>query len=183
MPSLMKALLAVCLVAASCPPSTAQTWGTYQGGIAHSGFVNVVVNPAGFSTLWRATLPQPISLSQPAGGDGTVFVSESGYYYNSTLDLIAFDALSGAALWSREYANLDTLGPPAYANGEVYLQTIDNSEVDYLRSYDSSGTFQYRVPISTQWGSVLASTIDNGSIFCVGGYGSGLYSFTTLDGT
>lgn len=133
--------------------------------------------------LWQTTLPGAGAIAQPSGGDGYVFVAynQAGSYYNHML--AGLDALHGGIQWSTPFTNMNSVTPPAYQAGRVYIQTLDNNEQGLVTSFFADGSFGWRQPFQSQWASWPAPTVDSGSLYIAGGVYSGMYGFGALDGS
>src|SRR6185369_6238762 len=116
---------------------------------------------------WKTTASTG-SLTGLAVGGGTVFVTNDAFF--STIDALhALDQNSGAILWSKGYgARNDTVSAPAYANGNVYLQTDGHSGIigNYLYAYAGrTGSQVFAAPYDAQWETYLNPTPLNGNIY------------------
>jgi hypothetical protein len=179
------ALLAITCALVLPPVATAQGWGTYQGNTSHTGFVPITVNATGIQHLWTRTFSGP--LNPVAIGGGRVFASESGRF-EANRGLHAVDAATGLTVWSYpDFGAVNSVNPPAYANGAVYLQTGKGSvspPSPYLYAFDgANGTPRFRVPFEAQWEQYLAPTPYLGDVFVNGGYYGGAYRFDSANGT
>src|SRR5579862_437698 len=160
--------------------AAAQPWGTYQGNIAHTGYVPVTLDPATFNQVWQVTSPHGQALTQPSAGGGQVFVSEKGG--NANADVWAVDTITGNTLWTQSF-NVFSVNPPALMNGRVYFQTSNNYGDTWLYCYDTAGIFIFRVPHGSQWEQYLAPTIDSGGVYVDGGEYGGMYAFDAGSGS
>ena len=152
-------------------------WQTYQGNAAHTGFVPLMLDPADFTVRWTSAIPGAPTLNPVAAADGRVFVS------GSDRNLRALDARTGALQWIFPLGNVDSVNPPAYANGSVYLQTGGHSN-SYLWSFDAaSGANLFQSHYGNQWSDYYAPTPYDGDIYIAGGSSGGSYGFDGATGS
>ena len=179
---LLTAVLVITCVLLLPPSAPAQGWGTYQGNTSHTGYVPI--NATGIQPLWTRTFSGP--LNPVAIGGGRVFASESGRF-ESNRGLYAVDARTGSTVWSYpDFGPVNSVNPPAYANGAVYLQTGKSTSTlePYLYAFEGAdGTPKFRVPFGAQWERYLAPTPYLGDVFVNGGYYGGAYRFDGANGT
>ncbi len=175
------AALVVLAVLLLPPGATAQGWGTYQGNANHTGYVPIATTS--IQHHWTRVFAGP--LNPVAIGGGRVYVSESGRF-ESNRGLHAVDVRTGNTVWSYpDFGPVNSVNPPAYANGAVYLQTGKGiSSLDpYLYAFDAAdGTPRFRVPFGAQWEQYLAPTPYLGDVFVNGGYYGGAYRFDGANG-
>jgi len=127
------AMVVACL---ACGPALAQ-WTTYQGDASHDGYVPVSLDPAAFSLLWQRSLSTS-ALHPVTAGNGEVFVSTPSRFSSGT-HLQTLDAATGQTKWSKDYGEVSSVSPPAYANGLVYIQTgKPSSGSPYLWAYNAN---------------------------------------------
>jgi outer membrane protein assembly factor BamB len=161
---------------ASLPP-----WSTYQGNAAHTGYVPVILNPENFFEGWTQNIIESGALNPVAAGGGKVFVTTAGSYGPNVA--VALDSATGAELWNYDFDVSDPtdpiyyIGPPAYANGTVYIQSgvgVDS----YLWAFDAElGGKLFNTGYDNQSFRYYAPTIyDDGNVYIAGGYG-GAYGF------
>src|SRR5438552_12984983 len=160
-----------------------ETWPTYQANASHSGYVPVRLEPQKVALLWKRTLGLGAQVLNPvAAADGKVFVTESVYFNNA--NLYALDSTRGVTLWTKELGAPFSVNPPAYAYGNVYLQTCNHSTDTYLRAYRAdSGAFVFRSSHAAQWERYYAPTVYDGKVYVDGGDYGGLYAFDAYNGT
>lgn len=176
-------VLCVLLAAAHAPVATAESsWTTYQGGPSHTGYAPLSLHTQNFALRWQKTIPGNMALNPVATGDGKVFVSQRGYFSNQ--GLYTLNAATGQTLWNINYGSVYSVNPPAYAFGNVYVQTGDHSSDTYLRAYHANdGALAFRSAHAAQWESYYAPTIYDRTVYVNGGYYGGMYGFDALDGT
>ena len=159
--------------------SEAVEWTTYQGNAAHTGYNPVSMDPNVFQELWSTTV-STAALNPVTAGDGKVFVTTNAYF--GVQDAKALDARTGAALWSRNFGNIHSVHPPAYANGTVYLQTGGHGD-SFLWALDAAnGSVRFRSPYLNQWSRYFAPVIVGATVYVAGGYYGGMYAFSATEG-
>ncbi len=167
-------VLAASRVVAQTSPAP---WVTYQYDAAHDGFVPAVLDPTTFNVQWQRSIGA--TFNPVTAADGKVYVSDH-------TALFALSASTGTQLWSQPYSGPNSVNPPAYANGNVYIQLGQNISggSPYIAAYNAStGVKAFQTNFSAQWESYLAPTPYNGTIYVDGGYYGGMYSFDGTSGT
>lgn len=179
--------LAIAFIIAFCQHSAAAAmpeWNTYQGNERHTGYVPTTVNVSGIEPLWNRTFSA--TLNPVAIGAGQIYASEQGRF-SIGRSLSAIDSRTGEDNWVHpDFGRVNSINPPAYANGHVYLQTGKESSSGippYLYSFDaSSGSLDYRSIFSAQWESYYAPTVFEGDVYINGGYYGGAYRYDGANG-
>lgn len=172
-------LLAVSTIATAEIPQ----WTTYQGNASHTGYVPVTLDPATFTVRWTRTPVAGKGLNPVTAAEGKVFVTQYTYFSQST-NLYALDAATGNTLWSVDFGYIFSANPPAYDNGNVYVQTGNHTPGSYLRAYNATtGAPIFSSPFSAQWERYYAPTIYDGTVYINGGYYGGMYAYNALTGT
>ena len=159
--------------------SGAVEWTTYQGNASHTGYNPVSMDTRVFQELWSTTV-STAALNPVTAGDGRVFVTTNAYF--GVQEAKSLDARTGTQLWSRNFGNIHSVHPPAYANGTVYLQTGGHGD-SFLWALDAtSGSVRSQTAYLNQWSRYFAPVIVGSSVYVAGGYYGGMYAFNT-DGT
>lgn len=163
---------------------TAENWTTFQGDQAHDGSTSDLLEPDLFEVAWqRSVSTQP--LSQAVEGDGRVFVSVDRYVAPPDAPhLFALDVLDGSLAWSKSFGPVFSINPPAYAYGNVYLQTgRPPGGAALLRAIDATtGNTVFTTEFGAQAERYLAPTIADGAVYVNGGFFGGLYRFDAFSG-
>ncbi|MHB8637205.1 MAG: outer membrane protein assembly factor BamB family protein [Fimbriimonadaceae bacterium] len=159
-----------------------QTWGTYQGNIAHTGFSPVQVSPPDFNELWTWQIGLAVPLQQPAAGGGAVFVSNTQAQINRDYSIYAMDVASGTVTWSQRFSNYTSLTAPALYNGNVYFQTVNSNSLGTFLCFSAAGTPIWQSPFGAQWYHYLTPTVDDGVAYMSGGTYGGLYAVNAATG-
>ncbi len=181
-------VLAVFLVTA---PATAEDasiaepapWSMYQGDASHTGYVPVSLDPADFSLRWQRSIGGR-RLNPVTAADGKVFVSEYGRF-DSGAGLHVLDAREGNTLWKTTFGRVNSVNPPSYDNGKVYIQTGKGTSgpAPLLHAFDAdTGQLVFRSQFAAQWEKYYAPTHYDGKVYVNGGYYGGAYAFDGSDG-
>jgi len=157
-------------------------WPMYQADPRHTGSIPTSLDPTRFSLRWQHTVLAGHRLSPVTAADGKVFVSAE-VYFQDVPQLFALDALDGHTLWSKGFGNVFSVNPPAYAYGNVYVQTCNHAVDTWLRAYDANtGALVFQAHHDAQWERYYAPTIFQGSVYVDGGYYGGMYAFDAFSG-
>lgn len=164
--------------------SAANDWQTHQGNAAHTGYVPVTLDPTKFRFAWewrRAPGGVLGAINAVVSEGGKVFVTEDDYF--SAVSLHALNEADGSVAWKKEFLNVPALNPPAVSNGTVYAATMGHQDTQLYAFRASDGVQLFRAAFDSQWGHVLAPTVQDGRVFTNGGYyGGGVYAFDALSG-
>ena len=159
--------------------SGAVEWTTYQGNAGHTGYNPVAMDVRVFQELWSKTV-STAALNPVTAGDGRVFVSTNAYF--GIQDAKSLDARTGAEQWSRNFGNIHSVHPPAYADNTVYLQTGGHGD-SFLYALDATnGSVRFKSPYLNQWSRYFAPVIVGTSVYVAGGYYGGMYAFSATEG-
>ena len=154
-------------------------WTTYQGNASHTGYNPVAMDIRVFRELWS----KPVStaaLNPVTAGDGRVFVSTNAYF--GVQDAKSLDARTGAEQWSRNFGNIHSVHPPAYADNTVYLQTGGHGD-SFLYALDATtGSVRFKSAYLNQWSRYFAPVVVGASVYVAGGYYGGMYAFSATEG-
>lgn len=157
-----------------------EDWTTFQGNVAHTGFVPATVDPVIFARRWEVIAEPLTGLNPAVSGAGLVYVSTLAYF--GAQKLHALDAATGRRLWSHDFGGIHSVNPPSFNNGAVYVST-GGHEDSFLWSFQASdGVQRFKTPYENQWSRSGAPLIVGSSVFMSGGYYGGMYSFSTTDG-
>lgn len=162
-----------------------QDWTTFQGNAAHTGFVDVQLDPSHFSQIWTWSRPggdpEPIGgINSVATGSGKVFVAKD--IYGGQGSLYALNEADGTLAWTYDLGPMSSEGPPAYANGIVYVPSTDNSENCAIWAVDAAhGTYQFTMPSTCQWSNFFAPTVLGGSVVHTSQAGF-VYNYSSVTG-
>lgn len=143
-------------------------WRTFQGDAAHSGYVNVTLDPALFTQIW--TWSRPAGDTEPIGGinsvataAGKVIVTKDIYFGQGVV--YALNEADGTLNWAYDFGPMASEGPPAISNGNVFVPTNDQSSNCVMWALDITlGTYKYKMPSTCQWSAFFAPTIYSGSV-------------------
>ena len=153
-------------------------WTTHQGDERHRGFVPVRLDSADFDERWTVSVTTDdfLGLNQAAASNGTVWVSTDSYFDDQVLT--AMSEVDGTIQWQHDFGNVHELGPPALADGNVYVQT-GGHENSFVHALDAtSGDRLFQTPFSSQWPDFYALAPYDGQLYGYAGYYGGLSSFS-----
>jgi outer membrane protein assembly factor BamB len=159
--------------------SAAVEWTTYQGNARHTGYNPVTMDTRSFAELWTKTV-STAALNPVTAGDGKVYVTTNSYF--GIQQARALDARTGSELWMRDFGNIHSVNPPAYANNTVYVQS-GGHEDSFLWALDAAtGSVRFQSPFGNQWSHYFAPTVVGSRVYMAGGYYGGMYSFSAITG-
>lgn len=167
------------------PVQTAGDWATFQGNAAHTGFADATFDPARFAVRWIWSRPagdnEPNGgINSVATGAGKVFVSKDIYFGQGVL--YALDEANGRVVWNYDLGPQAAMGPPAYAEGRVYVPSNDQASNCATWAVDAgTGAYQYKMAAACQWSAFFAPTPQGASVLHTSQAGQ-IYSFATAGG-
>lgn len=150
-------------------PGAAQSWPTYHGDYALTGFADVAL-PERPVRRWRFDVEDRIDFTPVAGG-GRIYVA------TARRDLVALD-LAGKRVWRHELEGDKFSSPPMYAGEKVFIGTRKGTLIAFAAAtgeprwrYDVGGTIQGSANrIATDGGfAVIVTSQSDGAIHCVDG--------------
>ena len=162
-----------------------QDWRTFQRNPAHTGFVNVTLDPTKFAKAWTwsrpAGDPEPIGgINAVATGGGQVYVSKDIYFGQGAL--YALKETDGSLSWTYALGEMASEGPPAFRDGSVYVPSTDPSEACNMWAVDAVlGTYKFKMTTACQWSNYFAPTPVSHQVLQTSQAGD-TYSFGTADG-
>ena len=164
--------------------SDPNTWPMYQADFAHTGYRPLTLSTGIFTPRWQRNVGNGYALNPATAADGRVFCSIVSYFPPpGTPEVFCLSAVDGSTLWSKSYGSVFSVNPPAYAYGNVYVQSGDHASDTYLHAIDAaSGVPVFDAPHSAQWERYYAPTISQGKVFVDGGYYGGMYGFDAFSG-
>jgi outer membrane protein assembly factor BamB len=174
---LVPGAVALAASAVAAGKTSVQPWTTYQGNALHTGYVPVTLDATQFVESWSMPIGDSgASLQQATEADGMVYVSQNGYFNGQGLYVL--NAQDGTILWNLPFPDIFSVNPPAYDDGNVYIQTVNNSGDTWVRAYEAdSGTPIFQSAAAAQWENYLAPTIVDHTLYVDGGEYGGMYSF------
>lgn len=177
------ALAGLCPGARAYESNLRGEWHTYGNGPAHTGYFPGTLNGLPFVQKWKAPMPSG-HVTQPAIGGGRVFVT-TGWYFGP-MALIAMDANTGVPLWTNNFVERQSINPPTYDNGAVYMHISDgfNNSPAALIKFDA-------VTHATNWAATwtgqgydyMAPVVVNDTVYSYTGYSTELSGFNRTNGT
>ncbi len=167
------------------PSTPSPDWVSFQGDARHSGFVNAQFDPAVFAQIWAWSAPPNtggnlVHINSVATSAGKVFVTKDIYFDQAAL--YALNEADGTLNWTYAFGSMASEGPPAVANGNVFVPTTDPGEQCVTWAIDTTlGTYQFKMPSTCQWSAFFAPTALDGSVLQTAQYGS-VYSYSIFSG-
>lgn len=167
------------------PSAPSADWKTFQGDAGHTGYVNANFDPAVFTPLWTWSAPpntggNAVHINSVATSGGKVFVTKDIYFDQAVL--YALNEADGSLNWTYAFGSMASEGPPAVANGNVYVPTTDSGEHCVDWAIDATlGTYQFKMPSTCQWSGYFAPTALDGSVLQTSQAGS-VYSYSIFSG-
>lgn len=153
-------------------------WETYQGNVAHTGYVPTTLDFSRFSSKWNWNVGVPIH--SVSTGDGKVFVSTPVRF--AVGSLYALNEADGGQSWVHNFGNVPALNPPAIYGGRVFIATSGSNDT-YMWSFATSdGELKFKTPFYSQWEHYLAPTVKDGEVYNNGGYYGGMNTFYASSG-
>ena len=154
-------------------------WPQYQGNPEHTGYLPVTLNPSTLVHRYTrlvssstGTWFEPLTVA-----DGKIFATGTDRV------LRVLDASTGTELWQIAFPTANSVNPPSYANGRVYVQTGNHASDTYLRCYNANtGALVFQTNHLAQWERYYAPTIRDGSVWVDGGTYGGMYCFDAVSG-
>lgn len=157
-------------------------WVGFQANAAHSGAINLTVDPTKFSHRWH-WVPEASSgvtnTSPVVTSGGTVFFStnfgRSGLSSSSGYWLIALDEATGQQKWMHDFGASSGTIPPAIQDGVVYAGSKAGGGgwdvYSGLNATNGSEVWSRSVP--TQWRYPRSTVFAGGRLLQHGGYNNG----------
>jgi outer membrane protein assembly factor BamB len=133
-------------------------WATFQGDAQHSGSVAGSFDPAVFTKAWQVSLNNVGGrIEGMAAGGGQLFVTVPFVGRATDPQLFAIDLKTGSVDWSHIFLSSNptrsvaAVNPPAFSDGKVYVQSINNANDSYFCAFDARvGTSLFQTPIQAQ---------------------------------
>src|SRR5262249_35902115 len=156
-------------------------WTTYGNNPGHTGYFPGTLNGLPFVSKWRTPMPN-FNVTQPAIGNGRVYITTGWYYGN--MALIALDAETGGPLGTNNFGSQYSINPPTYADGSVYVQlSNDGTGGSQTLSCDA-------ITLATNWSTgftsqgsyYFAPVVVNGLIYADTGYYVDLTAYIEANG-
>ncbi|TMH20593.1 MAG: PQQ-like beta-propeller repeat protein [Betaproteobacteria bacterium] len=138
--------------------------------------MNAQFDPALFTQIWSwsrpAGDPEPIGgINSVATTAGKVIVTKDVYFGQGAV--YALNEADGTLNWTYAFGSMASEGPPAVANGNVFVPTTDPGERCVVWAIDATlGTYQFKMPSDCQWSNFFAPTALDGSVLQAAQYGS-----------
>lgn len=128
---------------------SASDWETLQGNAAHTGYVDIALDPSRISQRWQWTAPNNITPAVVA--NGLVYVSSANNFPDSQTSysdgtLFAINESDGTTVWQHDFGADTTMSPPGVSGHKVVVssQTYDSASRNWIGSMsafaDTDGT-------------------------------------------
>ncbi len=161
-------------------------WPTFGNGPAHTGYQPLTLGAYLYQPGWSVTYPTSTSgLNQVAVAGGRIFVTPLSRFGDSFLSTL--DASTGTELWRRQFVSSNSINPPTFDSGKVYVQkgksTSPGNDSQLWCLDAATGNTNWFAPFGAQWESYFAPTVFSGGVWINGGTYGGLYGFNTSDGS
>ncbi len=107
-------------------------WQTFQGNVAHSGYVPVTLQPTALASRWLWTAPSIAASSQVHGDPtklSTVTAAAGLVYVSSGYMTYALHETDGSVAWQHDFTptiatvGIGAVNPPAVSGGQLYVTT------------------------------------------------------------
>jgi PKD repeat protein len=148
-------------------------WTTFGDSAARTGYFPGFVGTATPITGW----------SLAAGSANNPAIIAQGRLYLTSSDqaglyLRAYDAASGAPLWTQTFPAGFSINPPTYYNGQIFLQRSNNGGSTQLYDVNAAdGKLLWTTPFGSQWEHYYAPAVSDLGIWIDGGTYGGMYGF------
>lgn len=170
-------------------------WPMYQQNAAHTGFLDVTLDPSVFKFDWKIKLGHDnadtsidLNLYGPVVSDDAVYVTNHGTssdYMHPTNTIQKIAISDGHEIWYKSFnQNMTTsAGQPGIFGNEVYVEISDNIHSDTgIYSLDAtSGNIVYQLPITNSDQHYLSPTFYKGNVFPNGSGDGGVYSIKKIN--
>lgn len=152
--------------------STSDSWGTWQGDAAHTGFVADAFVGSSVRQSWRVAA-QTNAIGGLAASSTMVFTTVDPNLQQLSMQqtLVAQDLGDGHPVWTITFPLNTKIGTPAYADGEVFITEHHYSgfseDAYYIDAFDAASAapiFQQQIFPPTAY---VAPTIANGHVYFV----------------
>jgi hypothetical protein len=157
-------------------------WTTFQGNTAHTGYVDVALDPNQFTTRWQG----PAISSGGTGGSSypnnmTLTTSNGVFFVANGNILYARHESDASVVWSYDLSSLQfpSTNPPAVANGTVYMAGGQQGSTYMFAFKAADGSLVFKSPMSSQWEHYLAPTVGPAGVYTDAGEYGGIYGFNS----
>ncbi len=148
-------------------------WAMVQGNPRHDGYQPLMLYAEDFAKRW--TISRPEGVSPVATGDGKVFTV-------CEWSVVALDAATGAAKWTRPVGGTPSVSAPSFANDFVYIHIGGPEDYALLAFRKDTGVRVFKTPHDSQGGFFAAPTIFKDRAYINGGTYGGFEVFNALTG-
>lgn len=151
-------------------------WPTFGGSANHLGRNPATLGTHHFLPAWSTEVYTSNYLNRAAIADGTVFVTPTSARTEAFATALSLE--TGEIIWKHQFEEGNSLNPPSYHEGRIYLQRGNHSSDTQLWALDAaSGTSIWSAPFGAQWESYEAPAVTADAIYINGGGYGGFYGF------
>ena len=159
------------------------SWTTFQGNAAHTGFADASFDVAAFTRRWR--MPNVVNAANPFASTaiegGKVFFVRHGVANH--WELVAVSEDSGEIAWKVDLGTSAQLNPPAVGNGRVYVTTTGSQNANLWVYDQASGAQLKKLPMLSQMTQYAAPTVFGTDVYTLNGYTGGISKYSEVTGT
>jgi hypothetical protein len=134
-------------------------WPTYGRSASHQGYFQGVLGNARFTNRWSLNTG---AYDQVAVGQGRVFVSRE----TPEFSIGAIDPVSGLEMWRYPLPAGRFLNPPAYYQGNIYVERGETTNNARLFSIDAAtGQLNWSASVGWDWEDHMAPTVVDEAVY------------------
>lgn len=158
------------------------SWTTFQGNAAHTGFVNASFDAAAFTRRWRmsSVVNYVNAFASTAIDGGKVFFVRHGVANH--WELVAVSEDTGEIVWKVDLGTSAQLNPPAVGNGRVYVTTTGPQNANLWVYDQSTGAQLKKLPMLSQNTQYAAPTVFGTDVYSLNGYAGGISKYSEVTG-
>ncbi len=167
------------LTALSAWPGVAD-WSMFQANAAHTGYVDVALDPNQFTTRWQGPLIGNGGLGGSNYPNNMTLTTSKGVFFVASGNLLyARNESDASVVWSYDLSGLQypSTNPPSVANDIVYMAAGQQGSTYMFALNASDGSLVFKSPMSSQWEHYLAPTVGSSGVYTDAGTYGGLYGF------
>jgi len=157
-------------------------WTMFQGNTAHTGYVDVALDPNQFSTRWQGPLISSGGLGGSRYTNNMTLTTSNGVFYVATGNLLyARHESDASVVWSYDVSGLQnpSTNPPSVTDGIVYMAAGQQGSTYMFAFNAADGSVVFKSSMSSQWEHYLAPTVGPSGVYTDAGQYGGLYGFNS----
>jgi|GEM_PF-366881 len=160
--------------------SYGREWTQFGNGPDHAGRYPGSLGTQTWVQRWEYAFPSSINPLAVAGGK--VYVTQTGNW-NNYMYAVALDAVTGGEVWRAQFQPGNSLNPPSYYGGNVYIQRGNNGGDTQLWALKAAdGTVLWNAPHNSQWERYFSPAVSDLGVYVDGGTYGGIYGFNSQSG-